>query len=116
MEEPKQGAPPPDALAQQVVSLLQPALEEHINQAIDHQNRQLLEEHRSMKPLLCVGDVARTLQVSMRTVETLIASGKLRPLWIRGVRRFHPDAISAYLRSCEKKRSTRRRKRSAPRK
>ncbi|CAN0595678.1 unnamed protein product [Laminaria digitata] len=114
MEEPNQDTPPTDVLAQKVVSLLQPALHEHISQAIDHQNRQLLEEHRTMKPLLCVGDVARTLQVSMRTVETLIAGGKLRPLWIRGVRRFHPDTVSAYLRSCEKKRSSRRRRTITP--
>lgn len=112
MEEPDKESLASAAFAQQVVSLLQPALQEHISQAIDHQNRQLLEEHRALKPLLCVGDVARTLQVSMRTVETLIAAGKLRPLWIRGVRRFHPDIVIAYMRSCEKKRSTRRRKRS----
>lgn len=110
MEEVNHDASPSDELANKVVALLQPALNEHISEAIDQHNRQLLEEHRALKPLLCVGDVARTLQVSMRTVETLIAAGKLRPLWIRGVRRFHPDAVEAYLRSCERKRRTRRKR------
>lgn len=113
MEEANHDSPPSTDLATQVVSLLQSSLQEHISEAIDQHNRQLLEEHRAMKPLLCVGDVARTLQVSMRTVETLIAAGKLRPLWIRGVRRFHPDAIEAYLRSCEKKRRRTRKKRTS---
>lgn len=93
-----------DELASKVVSLLQVALREHISETIDLHGRKLLEEHITLKPLLSVSDLARTLKVSLRTVETLIAAGKLRPLWIRGVRRFHPDAVDAYLRSCEKRR------------
>lgn len=54
-------------------------------------------------PLLTVKDLARTLNVSARTVESLIAAGKIRPLWVAGQRRFHPDAINAYLRSVDGK-------------
>ena len=80
----------PDELASRVAALLELALREQIGEAISHHNRKLLSEHEAMKPLLSVSDLARTLKVSNRTVETLIAAGKLRPLWIRGVRRFHP--------------------------
>jgi len=81
-----------------------------LTEIIEIQNERLLQQHGALKPLMTVKDVARTLAVSERTVETLIAAGKLRPLWIKGQRRFHPDAVEAYLRSCEKarRRSTRR--------
>ena len=71
-------------------------------------NEQLLQEHHALKPLLSVKDVARTLAVSERTVEALIQRGRLRPLWVKGQRRFHPDAVDAYLRACEKRPRTRR--------
>lgn len=50
--------------------------------------------------LLDVKDVARHLQVSKRTVETLIAEGQIKPIWIRGQRRFTKEALDAYLRKC----------------
>jgi len=59
----------------------------------------LLQEHSALRPLMSVKDVARTLDVSPRTVETLVADGELRPLWIKGQRRFHPDTIDAYIRA-----------------
>lgn len=52
-----------------------------------------------IEPLLAVGDVARRLAISERTVERLIAAGKLRPLRVEGQRRFTPEAIDAYLRT-----------------
>lgn len=68
-------------------------------------NRELLQAFQSIKPLMSVEDVARTLKVSPRTVEKVIQSGELEPLWIGGQRRFHPDAIDAYLRhSCNRRR------------
>ena len=51
------------------------------------------------EPLLDVGAVARRLNVSKRTVETLIAEGELTPIWVRGQRRFTTDAIDSYIRS-----------------
>lgn len=46
-----------------------------------------------------ISDVARHLQVSPRTVETLVAEGQLAPIWIRGQRRFTEEALDAYLRN-----------------
>lgn len=63
----------------------------------------LLEAAQATKPLMSVSDVARTLGVSKRTVETLVADEELRPLWIKGQRRFHPDAIDAYVRECARR-------------
>lgn len=48
--------------------------------------------------LWTIGDVATRLNVSNRTVENIIDDGKLTPIWIRGQRRFEPEAIEAYLR------------------
>lgn len=68
-------------------------------------NRELLQSYQSIKPLMSVDDVAKTLGVSPRTVEKIIQSGKIDPLWVGGQRRFHPDAIDAYLRhSCDRRR------------
>lgn len=78
---------------------------ERLAAVIRTENEALLERHAALRPLLTVADVARSLNVSQRTVETLIASGQLHPLWIRGQRRFHPDTIDAYLRRCERRTS-----------
>lgn len=53
---------------------------------------------QSTEPLLELSDVAHYLQISDRTVETLIAEGQIEPIWIRGQRRFTIDAIEAYVR------------------
>ena len=50
------------------------------------------------EPLLDVGGVARRLSVSVRTVEKIIASGDLAPIWVEGSRRFDRDAVEAYIR------------------
>ena len=99
---------PPDVLAARVASLLRPELQAHLTEAV-----RLLAEQVSRKPLLSVKDLARTLGVSPRTVENIVAAGKLRPLWIEGQRRFHPDAVDAYLRACEKPPRSRKRRRVA---
>lgn len=70
----------------------------------------LINESVPLKPLLTVKDVSRTLKISERTVETLIGAGKLRPLWVGGQRRFHPDTITDYLRTLEGARRPRRRR------
>jgi len=54
--------------------------------------------HSWPKPLLSVNNLAKTLNVSKRTVEKIIADGEIRPIWIRGQRRFHPETVDAYIR------------------
>lgn len=49
--------------------------------------------------LLTVKEVAKLLNVSVRTVENEIADGSLVPLRIRGTRRFRQQAIQDYLSS-----------------
>jgi excisionase family DNA binding protein len=51
------------------------------------------------RPLLTLKDVAKTLSVSLRTVETLVGTGDLRVLWVGAQRRVHPDTLASYLRS-----------------
>ncbi len=97
-------AVPPDVLAARVATLLRPELAAHITETVRRLNELLLAEHASMKPLLSVTDLAKTRKVSSRIVETIIATGKIKPLWIEGQRRFHPDTVDAYLRNCEKPR------------
>lgn len=89
----------PEILAREVAALLRPDLQRQIEQAVRETGLRLLHERKALKPLLAVRDVARTLNVSERTVETLIAMGELRPLWVKGQRRFHPDTVDAYVRS-----------------
>jgi len=50
-------------------------------------------------PLWDVDQVAEYLNVSRRTVDTLIAAGELRPMRVGRQRRFDPKTIDAYLRS-----------------
>ncbi|MBT8402097.1 MAG: helix-turn-helix domain-containing protein [Rhodothermia bacterium] len=72
---------------------------QEIRQIVREENRVLLERYAELRQLMSVADVAKTLAVSVRTVETIIRNGELRPLWVRGQRRFHPDSIDAYLRT-----------------
>lgn len=46
--------------------------------------------------LWSVDEVASYLDVSKRTVEALIADGKLEPIRVRSLRRFEPSEIRAY--------------------
>ncbi len=104
---------PPDVLAAKVATLLRPELAAHITETVRALNELLLTEHATMKQLLSVQDLARTLNVSPRTVENIIAAGKIKPLWVEGQRRFHPDAVDAYLRNCEQPRRRTKRRRSS---
>jgi len=98
----------PDLAAQ--LEALRADLCRELAEVIETQNERLLLRHAALKPLMRVRDVARTLGVSERTVETLVASGKLQPLWIKGQRRFHPDTVEAFIRAGERRarRRTRR--------
>lgn len=62
-------------------------------------------------PLLDVEGVADWLGISRRTVEKLISTGEIKPIRVKGQRRFDRDAIEAYIRRCAEKRNTRRVKR-----
>jgi|SRR5690625_300955 len=47
--------------------------------------------------LLSMEDVAAMLQVSIRTLDTIVALGEIRVIWVRGQRRFTRKAIEAYV-------------------
>ena len=96
-------AVPPDVLAARVATLLRPELAAQIAETVHGLYELLLIEHAAQKQLLSVNDLAKTLNVSRRTVENIIAAGKIRPLWIEGQRRFHPDMVDAYLRNCDRR-------------
>lgn len=77
---------------------LRATLIKEVARIVRAQNAELLDEHRSIKPLLSIEEVAETLNVSKRTTESIVAAGKLQPIWVKGQRRFHPDAVEAYMR------------------
>lgn len=81
-----------------LIAKLRSDLTSEIRKIVERQNTELLQEHQSLKPLLSVGDVAETLGIGKRTVEKIISEGDLQPIWVRGQRRFHPDAVEAYMR------------------
>lgn len=70
-----------------------------VAEIIREENAKLLSEHRQMQPLMSLTEVAEVLGVSKRTVEDIISSGNLEPIWVRGQRRFHPQSVAAYMRS-----------------
>ena len=49
-----------------------------------------------MTPLLTTNDVAEILGVSPRTVQRLVSSGQLRPVYIGRLPRFTEAEVSAY--------------------
>ena len=100
---------PPDVLAAKLETL-KAELKDELGEAFRIQARLLLDEYTGLKPLMSVVEVAKTLNVSARTIENLIGQGKLRPLWVKGQRGFHPDAVMAYLRTCEQKPRSRKRR------
>lgn len=62
---------------------------------------ELVEEARTPPPLLDLDGAARRLNVSTRTVEALVADGEIPVVRIgtgRGVRRFDPAAVEAFIR------------------
>jgi excisionase family DNA binding protein len=56
------------------------------------------EKQDTPDPLWTIEDVFTRLDVGKRTVEKIIDAGGITPIWIRGQRRFEPEAIEAYLR------------------
>lgn len=54
--------------------------------------------------LMTVAEVAQYLRVSQRTVEKLIKDGRLKPVWISGVRRFPREYIDLFVRNCPNQR------------
>lgn len=78
-------------------------LEDLLSDVLEH-----LASPRPPEPLLSVDGVATRLGVSRRTVETLISIGELKPIRIKGSRRFDPKVIEAYIRRCAEKRDRRR--------
>ena len=69
--------------------------------------REIVRETRGEPaPLLDIHAVARWLNVSTRLVETFVAGGEIPSLRIgrgRGVRRFEPAAVEAFIRRRAKK-------------
>lgn len=53
--------------------------------------------------LLDVKEVAGILGISTRKLEDLVKEGALRPLWIGNQRRFSPESVDAYLRTCARR-------------
>ena len=103
-------AVPPDVLTAKLEAL-KAELKNELGDAFRLQAQLLLDEYTGLKPLLDVADLAKTLHISPRTAEKIIAAGKIKPLWIQGQRRFHPDTVMAYLRTCELQPRSRKRRR-----
>ena len=80
-----------------------PELQEIIGEAVREAAGDVLRRANELKPLLTEADVLRTLGVGRSTFIQKIQP-KLPPLWIAGQKRWHPDAVDAYLRSISGKR------------
>ena len=78
-------------------------LEEQLARIVD-----LLESPPQSDPLMSVTDVARRLNVSNRTVETLISTGEIKAIRVKGQRRFDREAVESYIRRCAENRYRRR--------
>lgn len=63
-----------------------------------------LKDYTKMKPLMTERDVMRTLAVKSR--QTFISKHQphIPPLWLEGSKRWHPDAVDAYIRSLKQRR------------
>ena len=93
----ERGAPAP--AAEELLQALLPDLEALIDQRVEERLQEHLQAAKPPEGLWDLKQVASYLNVSPRTVENLIADGSIRPLRIRGARRFHPAAIEAFLRT-----------------
>lgn len=71
-----------------------------IESALDNIASQIGAANPEFRSLLTPKEVSQMLRISQRTLEKLIGTNKLRPIWVEGQRRFHPDTVNAYLRSC----------------
>jgi len=82
-------------------------LEEVVTSSTEHENGV------GASDLLDVKAVARRLNISVRTVESLIAEGQLKPLRIGRKRLFTSEAVETYLRSCAGRKPRMRSRRAA---
>ena len=74
---------------------------EGLAQQLAERVAELVEAARTPPPLLTEGEVAARLNVSPRTVQALVADGEIPVVRIgtgRGVRRFDPAAVEAFIR------------------
>lgn len=100
-------ADPPGVL-QARLQALEERITERVLEGIRKENRRLIEEQKTLKRLLSIEDVAETLSKSKRWCETALREGELpAPLWIGGTRRWHPDALDAYIRRSAERRGGR---------
>lgn len=91
-----QPAPPVPLDGRAVIEAIADAVDARVAARNEALAREMLAAAR---PLLSLQDVAKTLAVSLRTVETLVGAGDLRVLWVGAQRRVHPDTLATYLRS-----------------
>lgn len=93
-------------LSRAALAELAETLGRHVVSDLEERLQDLLAERLSQPgppPLLDVSDVAERLKVSARTVERIVNSGQLRPIWIEGQRRFTLAAVEAYLKAAAKR-------------
>lgn len=66
--------------------------------AVVEQAVQPLRDQMAVPPgqLLTPEQAASWLNVSLRTLDSLCAGGEIKPIWIKGARRFAPAALNAY--------------------
>jgi len=98
--EPVSTAPP--AAASEPDQTVPARLAAHVEALVDRlvqERMNALTASQTPDPLWDVDEVAAYLGVSRRTVDTLIASGEIKPMRVGRQRRFHRKSIDAYLRS-----------------
>lgn len=87
--------PVAEAFAERLIEAVEHRLTRHQIPSIDH-------------PLYDIKAVARKLAISVRTVETLVAEGRIVPVAVRGQRRFTPESVDAYIRHSVRSTGSRR--------
>ena len=92
-------APTPDALAAEIEACIRRAVREELAAAGDR-------PPAGKPPLLTLAQAAERLNISTRTVESLVAMGELPVVRMgtgRGVRRFDPASVDAFIRRSARK-------------
>lgn len=85
----------PTALKDELQSYIDSQVEGAVEKALEN----VKEEWASEPQLWSIQQAADYLNISARTLDTMIASGEIEPIWIKGQRRFDREAIFAYVRS-----------------
>lgn len=88
----KESLEAPSALSEELQSFIAGLIEEHLED--------LRKEWATEPPLWTPEQVCDYLGIGMRTLSKIIEAGELRPVWIRGQRRFEKSAVDSYVRSC----------------